>query len=239
MRRADRLLQIIQILRRHRKPVAGSVIARELEVSLRTIYRDIETLMTDGVPITGEAGVGYVLGDGYDLPPLMFKADEIEAIILGLQWIKRRGDDALITAADDAIAKVGTILPKELRPILYDSGLVVPPNFAIEKDNIDVSSVRRAIRTQNKINFDYAREDGTKTNRTIWPIAISYFEKQRLIIAFCELRQDLRSFRTDRANNLVILPEKYRGNRQRLLKEFIEKMRCEFLNQTFNAGTNP
>lgn len=239
MRRADRLLQIIQIMRRYRKPVSGGTIARELEVSLRTIYRDIETLMIDGVPITGEAGVGYVLGEGYDLPPLMFKADEIEAIILGLQWIKRRGDDELIRAADDAIAKVGTILPKDLKPILYDSGLVVPPNFAIEKDNIDVSSVRRAIRTQNKINIDYAREDGAKTNRTIWPIAISYFEKQRLIIAFCELRQDLRSFRTDRSSNLVILPEKYRGNRQRLLKEFIQLRTCELMRQTFNLDANP
>lgn len=229
MRRADRLLQIIQILRRHRKPVAGSVIARELEVSLRTIYRDIETLMTDGVPIMGEAGVGYVLGEGYDLPPLMFKADEIEAIILGLQWVKRRGDMELVRAADDAIAKVGTILPKDLKPILYDSGLVVPPSFWGEIDNIDVASVRRAIRTQLKINFDYARGDGTKTNRTIWPIAISYFDKQRLIIAYCELRQDLRAFRTDRAANLKILHEKYRENRGRLLKKYIEIRKCELI----------
>lgn len=227
MRRADRLLQIIQILRRNRKPVAGSIIARELEVSLRTIYRDIETLIIDGVPIRGEAGIGYILGEGYDLPPLMFKADEIEAIILGLQWVKRRGDNDLIRASDDAIAKIGTILPKDLKPILYDSGLVVPPSLWGEIDNIDVASIRRAIRGQNKINIEYIREDGLKTIRTIWPIAISYFDKQRLIIGYCELRQDLRTFRTDRASNLKILHEKYRENRIRLLKKYIEQRKCE------------
>lgn len=227
MRRADRLLQIIQILRRNRKPVAGSVIARELEVSLRTIYRDIETLIIDGVPIRGEAGIGYILGEGYDLPPLMFKADEIEAIILGLQWVKRRGDNDLIRASDDAIAKIGTILPKDLKPILYDSGLVVPPSLWGEIDNIDVASIRRAIRGQNKINIEYIREDGLKTIRTIWPIAISYFDKQRLIIGYCELRQGLRTFRTDRASNLKILHEKYRENRIRLLKKYIEQRKCE------------
>jgi predicted DNA-binding transcriptional regulator YafY len=233
LRRADRLLQIIQILRRNRRPVAGSVIAFELEVSLRTIYRDIETLMIDGVPITGEAGVGYVLGEGYDLPPLMFKADEIEAIILGLQWVKRRGDNELIRAAEDAIAKIGVILPKDLKPVLYDSGLVVPPSFWGEIDNIDVAAIRRAIRTQNKVQFNYKREDGQQTKRIIWPIAISYFDKQRLIIAYCELRKDLRTFRTDRAENLLILPEKYRENRVKLLKEYI-KMRQLEMKERFN-----
>lgn len=99
MRRADRLLQLIQILRRHRRPVTGDVMAHELEVSLRTVYRDISTLITDGVPIRGEAGVGYVLGEGYDLPPLMFTTDELEAVMLGLRWVMRRGDVDLSRAA--------------------------------------------------------------------------------------------------------------------------------------------
>ena len=101
MRRADRLLRIIQLLRRHRRPVTGGRMAEELEVSLRTLYRDIADLITDGVPIRGEAGVGYVLGEGYDLPPLMFKSDELEAIMLGLSWVSRRGDKALRIAAED------------------------------------------------------------------------------------------------------------------------------------------
>lgn len=226
MRRADRLLQIIQILRRYRAPVSGGAIARELEVSLRTIYRDIETLMVDGVPIRGEAGVGYVLGDGYDLPPLMFKTDEIEAVVLGLEWVKRQGDSALIRAGEDAIAKIGVILPKTLRPILFDSGLAVPPNYKKIEDNIDVSMVRRAIRENHKISFEYSREDGLASKRIIWPLAIAYFEAVRLVVAHCELRKDFRTFRTDRMQNLIIEAEKYPPKRKALLKEWKSRERC-------------
>lgn len=226
MRRAERLLQIIQIMRRYRKPISGAAIARELEVSLRTIYRDIETLMTDGVPIRGEAGVGYVLGEGYDLPPLMFKADEIEAVVLGLEWVKRQGDVALVRAAEDAIAKIGVILPKSLRPVLFDSGLAVPPNHKNIKDNIDVSEVRRAIRENRKLSFEYAREDGLESKRIIWPLAIAYFEAVRLVIAHCELRKDFRAFRTDRMKDLIVEAEKYPPKRKALLKEWKARQRC-------------
>ena len=226
MRRADRLLQIIQILRRHRAPVSGGAIARELEVSLRTIYRDIETLMTDGVPIRGEAGVGYVLGDGYDLPPLMFKVDEIEAVVLGLEWAKRQGDAALVRAAEDAIAKIGVILPKALRPVLFDSGLAVPPNYKKIEDKIDVAEVRRAIRENRKLSFDYAREDGLASKRIIWPLAIAYFEAVRLVIAYCELRKNFRAFRTDRMASLIIDAEKYPPRRKALLREWKTQQMC-------------
>lgn len=228
MRRADRLLQIIQILRRNRNPVSGDKIAQECEVSLRTIYRDIETLMADRVPIRGEAGVGYILEDGYDLPPLMFKPDEIEAVVLGLQWVKRRGDIELIRAADDAIAKIGTVLPKNLKPLMFDTGLVVPPNSQIAKDNIDIAMVRRAIREQWKIYISYINEKGESSNRIVWPIAIAYFDKQRLIIAWCELRNEFRSFRTDRVSSISLLSEKYRGNRKAFLKEYIEIVKCQY-----------
>lgn len=226
IRRADRLLQIIQIMRRHRKPVSGDVIARELEVSLRTIYRDIETLMIEGVPIRGEAGVGYVLGEGYDLPPLMFKADEIEAVVLGLNWVKRQGDDALVRAAEDAIAKVGVTLPKALKPVLFDAGLVVPPNFKKIGDNVDVEQIRRAIRENCKISFDYAREDGLPSSRTVWPLAIAYFDVVRLIIAWCELRKDFRAFRTDRISKLCATKEKYPPKRQALIKQWKAQQNC-------------
>lgn len=227
MRRADRLLQIIQVLRRHRKPIAGEAIARELEVSLRTIYRDIDTLITDGVPIRGEAGVGYVLGDGYDLPPLMFKADEIEAAVLGLEWVKRQGDAALARAAEDAIAKIGVILPKELKPVLFDAGLVVPAYFTKTPDNVEVEQIRRSIRENRKIRFDYVRGDGTPSARTIWPLAIAYFEKERLIIGYCELRLEMRAFRTDRMTNLRAPLEKYPPRRKALLKEWWVRERCK------------
>ena len=145
MRRADRLLRIIQLLRRHRRPVTGARMAEELEVSLRTLYRDIADLITDGVPIRGEAGVGYVLGEGYDLPPLMFKSDELEAIMLGLSWVKGRGDKTLQRAAEDAVAKIGTVLPENLRPFFYDAPLITPPKFDLPEDQIDVSRLKNGI----------------------------------------------------------------------------------------------
>jgi predicted DNA-binding transcriptional regulator YafY len=222
MRRADRLLRIIQILRRHRRPVIGQVIAEELEVSLRTIYRDIADLISDGVPIRGEAGVGYALGEGYDLPPLMFSADELEAVMLGLRWVTRRGDPDLARAAQDSVAKIGAVLPEHLRPHLFDSPLIAPPAYVLHDDHVDVAALRLAIRNQNKVRIDYADEKDTKTTRIVWPIAVSYFDAQRLIIAWCELRNDFRTFRTDRMRAAETLSEKYRERRKVLLKRFVE-----------------
>ncbi len=227
MRRADRLLQLIQILRRHRRPVTGDVMAHELEVSLRTVYRDISTLITDGVPIRGEAGVGYVLGEGYDLPPLMFNADELEAVMLGLRWVARRGDADLARAALDTVAKIGTVLPEKLRPFLFDAGLLVPPRCQQTTDQIDVARFRAAIRDGKKAAINYRSENGEETARTIWPIAISYFDAQRLIIAWCELRKAFRSFRTDRMLAMEILKEKYPERRKVLLKRWQDEMREE------------
>ena len=217
MRRADRLLRIIQLVRRHRRPVTGSRMAEELEVSLRTLYRDIADLVTDGVPIRGEAGVGYVLGAGYDLPPLMFKSDELEAIMLGLSWVSRRGDKALAIAADDVVAKIGTVLPEALRPFFFDAPLLTPPKFNLTEDQVDVAILRQAIRGQSKVEIDYADEQGRVTRRVIWPIAISYFDAQRLVVAWCELRQGFRHFRSDRVSAMQLLSEKYREPRLKLL----------------------
>ncbi|NMD06481.1 MAG: YafY family transcriptional regulator [Phyllobacteriaceae bacterium] len=223
MRRADRLLRIIQILRRHRRPVKGQSMAEELEVSLRTLYRDIADLVTDGVPIRGEAGVGYVLGQGYDLPPLMFSTDEVEAVMLGLRWVMRRGDKDLVRAAHDAVAKVGAVLPAELRPVLFDTGLIVPPSWRAFPDSVDVAALRGAIREQRKVRLSYRNEEGVASERTIWPFAISYFDAQRLIVSWCELRQGFRTFRTDRMLTAEILPEKYKERRAALLKRWSEE----------------
>src|SRR4051794_13879990 len=148
MRRADRLLQLIQILRRNRRPVTGERIAAELEVSLRTVYRDIGTLIGQGVPVQGEAGVGYVLGEGFDLPPLMFNAEELEALMLGLRWVSRFGDEKLARAARDSVAKIGTVLPQGLKPYLYDSSLLVSPSFPDEERVNDEANYRGAIREE-------------------------------------------------------------------------------------------
>ncbi len=227
MRRADRLLRVIQLLRRHRRPVTGQVMATELEISLRTLYRDIADLMTDGVPIRGEAGVGYILGEGYDLPPLMFKADELEAVMLGLRWVAKRGDPDLARAAMDTAAKIGTVLPANLRPFFYDSSLIASPYSRNNVDGMDVAALRKAIREQNKVNLNYRAEDGKETQRVIWPIGISYFDAQRLIIAWCELRQDFRSFRTDRVLASEVLKDKYKERRKTLLSKWQEQVRKE------------
>lgn len=232
MRRADRLLRMIQLLRRHRKPVTGRCMAEELEISLRTLYRDIADLMTDGVPIRGEAGVGYVLGEGYDLPPLMFKVDELEAIMLGLSWVQRRGDLELQRAAQDVVAKVAAVLPKALRASLYDAPLLTPPAFNITSERIDVGVVRTAIRGQNKIAMTYKDEKGEASLRVVWPIAISYFDAQRLIVAWCELRQGFRHFRTDRISQLHMLEEKYREPRLKLLSRWKKERERESAAQT-------
>ncbi|MGH6908041.1 MAG: helix-turn-helix transcriptional regulator [Aestuariivirga sp.] len=227
MRRAERLLQLIQILRRHRRPVTGGVIARELEVSLRTVYRDIAALTGDRVPIRGEAGVGYVLGEGFDLPPLMFTPDELEAVMLGLRWVARRGDTQLSRAAQDTVAKIGSVLPEKLRTFLFDAPLLAPPHFQLAEDRVDVALLRNAIREGRKIALGYRSEDGRETERVIWPIAVAYFDAQRLTIAWCELRQAFRSFRTDRMRSMAVLDEKFPVRRKVLLKQWQEEMARE------------
>jgi predicted DNA-binding transcriptional regulator YafY len=222
MRRAERLLRIIQILRRHRRPVRGQVMADEVEVSLRTLYRDIADLITDSVPIRGEAGIGYVLGEGYDVPPLMFNADELEAIMLGLRWVSRRGDSDLSRAAQDTTAKIGAVLPQALKPLLFDSGLLAPPIYSKITDSVDVSGLRQAVREQRKVELIYRDENGKDSERVIWPIGIAYFDAQRLVIAWCELRKDFRSFRTDRMIKATISKEKYQERRKALLKRWSE-----------------
>ena len=220
MRRAERLLQLLQILRRHRRPVTGDAIARELEVSLRTAYRDIAALIADRVPIRGEAGIGYVLGEGFDLPPLMCTPGELEAVMLGLRWVARRGDTDLSRAAQDTVAKIGAVLPERLRPFLFDAALLVPPHFRLAEDRVDVALLRAAIREGRKAQITYRSEDGRETLRVIWPIAVAYFDAQRLIVAWCELRQDFRTFRTDRMLSMQVREEKYPARRKALLKQW-------------------
>jgi predicted DNA-binding transcriptional regulator YafY len=235
MRRAERLLRIIQILRRHRRPVKGQSMAEEVEVSLRTLYRDIADLIVDGVPIRGEAGIGYVLGEGYDVPPLMFNADELEAVMLGLRWVERRGDQDLSRAAQDTIAKIGAVLPQALKPFLFDSGLLAPPVFFKTVDAVDVAALRQAVREQRKVSIIYRDEQGKDTTRVIWPIGISYFDAQRLVIGWCELRNDFRSFRTDRLMEAQVLSEKYQERRKALLKRWFALRAAEGVPIAYDA----
>lgn len=225
MRRADRLFRIIQVLRRKRRPVTAIEIAEELEASPRTIYRDIAQLMADRVPIRGEAGIGYVLEGGFDMPPLMLTADEIEAAMLGAQWVMGRGDPALARAASDLVAKIGAVIPEHLRPILVEPAGAAPPAWSdMTPDVIDMARVRTAIRTQGKIRFIYRDEKNSETARVIWPIAVSYWDRVRLIVAWCELRKGFRHFRTDRIVSYEFLEERYTTSRAKLKAQWQKEL---------------
>lgn len=209
MRRADRLFQIIQILRRHRKPVTADAIAEELETSKRTVYRDIADLIGQRAPIRGEAGIGYILEDGFDLPPLMLTPEEVEAAVLGAQMVAARGDPALRRAAEDLIAKIGAVIPENLRPLVVEPATRAAPNWKATPDNIDMAEVRQSIRGGRKVTLTYRDEQERETERTVWPFAIGYYETTRLIMAWCEMRTDFRSFRTDRVTAAVFREDRY------------------------------
>lgn len=209
MRRAERLFQIIQILRRGRGPVTADALARELETSKRSIYRDIAALVGQRAPIRGEAGVGYVLDDGYDMPPLMLTPDEIEAAVLGAQWVAGRGDPALARAANDLIAKIAEAVPDNLRPMVLEPAGRAPPAWENKPDTIDMALVRASIHAGRKIRLTYRDEQDRESDRVIWPVTVGYMETKRLLIGWCELRQDFRTFRTDRVAAAAFLDERF------------------------------
>jgi predicted DNA-binding transcriptional regulator YafY len=221
MRRTERLFAIIQILRRARAPITAASMADELETSLRTVYRDIAELIAQRVPVRGEAGIGYMLEAGFDMPPLMLTPDEIEAAVLGARWVAGRGDAALARAANDLVAKIGAVIPSHLRPFLLDGALTTPERPArVVPDSLDVERVRAAIRGQTKIKLTYRDEAERETRRTVWPVAIAYYETVRLLAAWCELRQDFRHFRTDRVTDAEFMDERYPGRRDILRSQW-------------------
>jgi predicted DNA-binding transcriptional regulator YafY len=223
MSRAQRLLDLIQVLRRHRHPVSGAVLAEATGVSLRTLYRDIETLKAEGAHIDGEAGVGYVLRPGFMLPPLMFSEEEIEALVLGSRWVHQRADRALADAAANVLAKIGAVLPTDLRDALDDSGLLIAPGEPPAAGDAQLPKIRQAIRTERKIAVSYRDKEGAATKRTIWPFAVGFYEKVRVVAAWCELRGDYRHFRTDRIAQLTVTEKRYPRRRQVMLKEWRDR----------------
>jgi predicted DNA-binding transcriptional regulator YafY len=210
MRRVDRLFQIIQALRRTSRPVTASRLAEELEVSKRSVYRDIADLIGQRVPIRGEAGLGYVLDRDFDMPPLMLTPDELEAAVLGAQWVAERGDSVLACAARDLIAKIATAVPERLRPFIAEPTIGAPPSLvAAAHDGLDIARARLWIRNGRKIRIRYRNQAMQDSQRTIWPVIIGYAETVRLLAAWCELRQEFRHFRTDRIIAAEFLDEKH------------------------------
>jgi predicted DNA-binding transcriptional regulator YafY len=207
MRRADRLFQIIQILRRSTRPVTAAALAEELEVSKRTVYRDVADLIGQRVPIEGEAGLGYLLASDYDMPPLMLTPDEIEAVALGAQWVAGRSDKVLSNAARDVIAKIAAVVPERLRAFIIEPSVGVKPTIVEPEESVDPASLRSAIRNGRKLRLRYRSEAGEETERIVWPVILGYTEASRLLVAWCELRQSFRHFRTDRMIEAEMLDE--------------------------------
>ena len=223
MSRAQRLLDLIQLLRGYRRPVSGAVLAEALAISLRTLYRDIDTLNAQGAHIDGEAGLGYVLRPGFMLPPLMFSEEEIEAIVLGSRWVADRADAALSAAARNALAKIAAVLPQDLKTSLDTSSLLVGPGNTIAAGDTELPVIRQAIRSERKLRIRYLDGKGRDSRRTIWPFALGFFDRVRVVVAWCEMREDFRHFRTDRIGKVQVTDKRYPRRRQALLKDWRER----------------
>ena len=226
--RAARLLQLLEHLRTYRHPVAGAQLAQAQGVSLRTLYRDIATLREQGAQIEGDPGVGYVLRPGFTLPPLMFSADELEALVLGARWVaSHAADPELARAAHGVMNRIGNVLPPALRLAVETSGLFVPPPHDCYRlaPAPWLPTLRRAIRDEHVLQLDYRDEAGHVTQRRIWPFAMAFFDQARLIAAWCELRQDFRHFRADRVVDLADSGTRYPERRHALIRRWRAQMR--------------
>ncbi|HEY9681833.1 MAG TPA: YafY family protein [Oculatellaceae cyanobacterium] len=219
MSRTYRLFDIMQVLRRQREPVSGAELARETGVSLRTIYRDVAALQAIGADIEGEPGMGYVLRPGFLLPPMSFTDEELQALVVGAQWVSRQTDDALALAAQNAMAKISAVLPQEMRQKLDDDAIYVGRKRE-ELTPFDLKAVRLAIRDQKKIRIVYRDQAGIQTKRVIWPVILGFVDSRRFIAGWCELREDHRLFRIDRIEEVEFLADRYPRNRRELAKEW-------------------
>lgn len=207
MSRSERLLNLLQVLRRHRRPVTAQALADEMAVSLRTLYRDISSLKSQGAEIEGEAGIGYVLRPGFVLPPLMFRSVELDALMLGLRWVGDRGDPALAAGAREAATRIAAVLPPALRRELETSALLVGASARSSVDAVGFELLRTAIRSGRKMRLQYRDKQDASSERVVWPFALVYFEESRVLAAWCELRADFRNFRADRIARIELLDE--------------------------------
>lgn len=222
MRRADRLFEIIQFMRRQPLTRARDL-AEHFEISERTIYRDIQDLMTSGVPIEGEAGIGYVLRAGYDLPPLMFKETEIEALVLGARIVQSWGDKELADAATDVIAKVEAVLPEALRTFMTNTALLAPSQHRMEPICFELSLLRNAVRDARKVRIGYQDAGGDQTTRLVRPLSLAYFGPVWLLACWCELRNNFRTFRLDRITHFAVSDELFKAEPGKTLKDFLSR----------------
>ena len=224
MSRTGRLFLLLDALRGNRRPVTAAALADKLGVSERTIYRDIQTLAGLGAPIEGEAGVGYLLRAGMFLPPLMFNPDELEALVLGARWVRQQGDAGLAAAATNALAKIATATPRDLRETMAETSLWVPPRREAQANEAFMVPAREAIRNGHKLHLAYRDEQGAASERVVWPFALAFFEGRRILAAHCELRSAFRHFRIDRIDAAHASGERYPAQRRELLARWRDEL---------------
>jgi predicted DNA-binding transcriptional regulator YafY len=222
MRRADRLFQIVQLLRA-RGTVTAAELAGELAVSERTIYRDVRDLMLAGVPIQGEAGVGYALPRGFDLPPLMFSEGELSALVLGASMVQAFADEALAQEARNLLAKVQAVLPERLRPTMQRSELLAPP-FHREDLAAHLEPLRHAIKERRILSLEYVAAGGEASVRRVHPLGLYFWGSAWTLTAWCELREDFRTFRPDRIRKLEDTGDRFEPDPERDLDAFLARM---------------
>ena len=220
MRRADRLFEIIQILRQSGRPITAAALADRLEVNPRTVYRDIAALQAMRVPIEGAAGIGYLMRRGYDLPPLNFDADEVEAILVGLGLLARTGDPALQSSARRAVDKISAGLPEDRRTLPEKQRFRVSSWGSTPPEMIDMQALRAALRDEQALHISYRDENERETERTVLPVALIYYVRVEVLAAWCRLRKGFRHFRTDRIQNMTVLEETFSDRAQALREEW-------------------
>jgi predicted DNA-binding transcriptional regulator YafY len=218
--RAERLLELLQVLRGRRAPVAASGLAETLGVSLRTLYRDIQSLRVQGADIQGEAGVGYLLRPGFTLPPLMFSPEELDALALGARWVRQNGDAALAEAAERAMVKIAAVAPRDAGEFIEAPTQLVREKRGEARQDDWMPKLREAMRQERKVALDYVDAQGAPTQRMIWPIALGFMTEHRVVAAWCEARVAFRHFRVDRIASLAITPARYPRRRRALLAEW-------------------
>lgn len=223
MRRADRLFEIVQRLRGGRL-VTAKQLAERLELSERTIYRDIRDLQAAGVPIEGAAGVGYVLRGGFDVPPLMFTRGEVEALVLGARLVQAWGGQLLAAGATEALAKIEAVVPERLRGQIAATPLYAPALAMTDEQRRRVDDLNRATQERRIIAFAYTREDGAGSRRRAWPLGLHFWSGVWTLSAWCETRDDFRTFRLDRMSRVEILDARFRAVPGRTLADHLKRV---------------